>query len=263
MRDFEIINENLRNALAAFSHVRYSGEVAEAPGVSLVHAGVNYSLFNTALLTEPVPGGPVSFKNVLDEAESFFGKRSAPWSLWFCDDLFTASERRRSRISMATRGLRLMMEAPGMIARQVSEPDRALPDDFDCYPVGDTRTRSGFSRIMAEAFQVPPGMADDVYAGERLWQGPLRGFIAYVDDEPVSTTGIVLGGDSIGVYAVATMPRMQRRGYGEALMRRALEQVRLETGITRSVLQSSAAGYQLYLRMGYRNMTRFSVYVKT
>ncbi|MBV6431714.1 MAG: hypothetical protein IANPNBLG_01846 [Bryobacteraceae bacterium] len=261
MRDFEIINENLRNALAAFSYVRHSGEVGETPGASLVHAGVNYSLFNTALLTEPVPGGPVPFSKVLDEAESFFRKRSAPWSLWFCDDLFTSSERRRSRISMATRGLRLMMEAPGMIARQISEPDRALPE-FDCRPVGDARTRADFSRIMSEAFQVPPGMADDVYSGEHLWQGPLRGFIAYVNDEPVSTTGIVAGGDSIGVYAVATMPRMQRRGYGEALMRRAIHLVRLETGITRSVLQSSAAGYQLYLRMGYRNVTRFSVYVK-
>lgn len=261
MRDFEIINENLRNALAAFSYVRLSGEVDEAPGVSLVHAGVNYSLFNTALLTEPVPGGPVPFKNVLEEAESFFEKRSAPWSLWFCDDLLTSSERRRSRIFMATHGLRLMMEAPGMIARQISEPDRELPD-FDYCPVDDTRTRADFSRVMSEAFQVPPHMADDVYAGERLWQGPLRGFIAYVKNQPVSTTCIVLGGDSIGVYAVATMPRMQRRGYGEALMRRALEQIRLETGITRSVLQSSAAGYQLYLRMGYRNVTRFSVYVK-
>jgi ribosomal protein S18 acetylase RimI-like enzyme len=64
----------------------------------------------------------------------------------------------------------------------------------------------------------------------------------------------------MGVYNVATIPGQQRRGYGEAVMRYALAETRREHGLERSILQSTPAGYRLYERMGYRQITRVSVY---
>ena len=50
-------------------------------------------------------------------------------------------------------------------------------------------------------------------------------------------------------------------GYAEALVRGVVEQERKETGLERVVLQSTETGYALYRRMGFRDVTRFSVYL--
>ena len=64
----------------------------------------------------------------------------------------------------------------------------------------------------------------------------------------------------VGVYNVGTLPGHQRRGYGEAIMRHALEKAREETGLERTILQSTAQGLPIYQRMGYRTVTRVLVY---
>jgi len=256
-----IINENLRCALAAFSRVRAWGQVDKGDSFSVVYAGVSYGLFNTMLITSHLPREYTDFGTVLDEAEQYFHQRNVAWSVWYCEELLSVEERRRARIALATRGMKLMMEAPGMIADDLAPPTAKLPQ-LDCRRVGDARTRRDFSKVMSTAFHVPEDMSNDVYAGETLWQGALRGWMAYVDDRPVATTITVEGGGAIGLYAVATDPPFQRRGYGESLMRVAIEEARRTSGLTRCVLQSSAVGYPLYIRMGYRNVTRFFVFVK-
>jgi ribosomal protein S18 acetylase RimI-like enzyme len=70
----------------------------------------------------------------------------------------------------------------------------------------------------------------------------------------------VVCGGAIGVYSVATLPAFQRRGFAEALMRRAIAGARAETGIETTVLQSTPAGMPLYRALGYRPVTRFQVY---
>ena len=82
-------------------------------------------------------------------------------------------------------------------------------------------------------------------------------FVGYADGEPVSTTSIVAGAGVSGVYNVATLPGSQRLGFGEAVMRHALQEV---GGTERVILQSTPAGYRLYERMGFRTVARVAVY---
>jgi ribosomal protein S18 acetylase RimI-like enzyme len=65
----------------------------------------------------------------------------------------------------------------------------------------------------------------------------------------------------MGVYSLATMPEFRRMGYGEALLRCATAEVRRRTGLSRLVLQSTEAGYKLYRRMGFHDVTKFTVYL--
>ncbi|MDX1983743.1 MAG: GNAT family N-acetyltransferase [Bryobacteraceae bacterium] len=257
MPDFEAVNENLRCALAGFSWVSDAGETDAIEGMSLAYSGVPFGLFNTAVLTRPVIDG--RYSSYLHGAADYFKQRRAPWSVWFCEDYFNGEERRRAGITMATVGLKPVMDTPGMIARELAAPRGRLPS-IDCRPVGDARTRADFSHIMATAFQVPVEVSNRVYASERLWQGPIRGYVGYVKGVAVSTTAIMLGGGVIGLYAVATHMHFQRRGYGEALMRLVLAATAKQTGMDTVVLQSSSMGYPLYLRMGFREVTRFGVF---
>jgi ribosomal protein S18 acetylase RimI-like enzyme len=81
-----------------------------------------------------------------------------------------------------------------------------------------------------------------------------------VDGEPVSTAATVVASDAVGVYNVATVPGRQRCGFGEAVMRYALDRARERHGIERTVLQSTPQGFALYQRMGYDVVTRVAVY---
>jgi len=77
----------------------------------------------------------------------------------------------------------------------------------------------------------------------------------------VSICAVVAAAEVLGVYSLATHPSYRRLGYGEATMRAALAEMQRRTGLERIVLQSTEAGYALYRRMGFRDATRFSVYL--
>ena len=94
---------------------------------------------------------------------------------------------------------------------------------------------------------------------QSVWRR-FTGYVGYHDEEPVSTAAVVVGAGVAGVYNVATLPGSQGRGYGEAIMRHALEQARRQHGVETTILQSTPAGYRLYERMGYRTVTTVAVY---
>ena len=91
-----------------------------------------------------------------------------------------------------------------------------------------------------------------------FWRKHAYGFIAYDGDLPVTTaTGIVCG-SSIFLFAVATRPEAQRKGYADAVIRRALNTAHAATGIRRTSLQATDAGHQVYRRLGYLDICRYT-----
>jgi GNAT superfamily N-acetyltransferase len=62
------------------------------------------------------------------------------------------------------------------------------------------------------------------------------------------------------VALVATSPDHQRKGYAEAVMRRALDEAREAWGVRRTVLHATAAGQPIYRRMGYADTVRFDAF---
>jgi len=261
MREIEVINGNLRYALAAFARIGKAGAITPTRDINLVYAGVPYALFNTALLTTPVAAGSGDFHTAFDEATRFFeSQQQAPWSMWFCEQFLTDADRRRVKLLLATRGMRSLMEAPAMITKGLGRPRRRLPE-LEIRPVHDQQSRLDFSDIMATAFHVPIEMAREVYAGESLWDGAFTGWIAYRDDQAVSTTCTIASEEAIGIYAVATRPRDQGKGYAESLMRYAIAQAQQNAGDLPVILQSSNSGYGLYVHLGFKNVGRYLVYI--
>jgi hypothetical protein len=53
------------------------------------------------------------------------------------------------------------------------------------------------------------------------------------------------------------MPEARCKGYGEAVVRHALQTAYEATGISRTVLHATEAGYPLYLRLGYSPTVKF------
>jgi ribosomal protein S18 acetylase RimI-like enzyme len=178
-----------------------------------------------------------------------------------CDDLLSPEVRQCSRSIFQEKGLALVARPPGMYAERVNAASRPAAG-VQCRPIEDERTRLDFAHISSVVFALPFVSAKRIYGEPALWQRPLKGWIGYINNKAVSVVSIVIAADAIGVYSLGTLPQHQGCGYGETLFRHAMEEARKETGITRSILQSTDDGFNLYLRMGYRVVTNFSVYTK-
>jgi ribosomal protein S18 acetylase RimI-like enzyme len=129
---------------------------------------------------------------------------------------------------------------------------------LECVAVTDPASRAAFGELTSICFDIPFSITKAVYLPERAWQGVYRGFVGWVEGKPVSMVATVVCGGVIGIYSLGTLPQHRNRGYGESLLRAAVRQC--PPGLP-LVLESTAAGYPLYRRLGFREVGKFTVYL--
>ncbi len=254
---FENVAENLRESFRVIAASRGPGELRELRGVSIAAAGVTFQMFNAAFLSGPV-ASEAELKQRIMLPSVHFDARGLEWAFWVCEDWLEPRARRRSREVFERHGLRHSTDLPGMVAERIEPPVKPLPR-IDIRRVRNGSTQDAFCGIGSTCFHVPIAWFREVFDSASVWD-KFASYVGFIDGEPVSTTALVIGGGAVGVYNVATLPGRQRCGYGEAVMRYALEDARREHGIERSILQSTPAGRRLYERMGYRAITKVAVY---
>jgi ribosomal protein S18 acetylase RimI-like enzyme len=255
--DFESVANNLRESFRVVAGSRTGGEVRELHGVSIASAGVTFQMFNAAFLSGPVTT-EAELKQRLLLPSVHFNTRGLEWAYWVCEDWLDGRLRKRSRSLFERHGLRLSTSLPGMIADRILPPVKKLPG-IEIRRVCEGTTRDAFCEIGSVCFHVPISWFKEVFDSDSVWERFIS-YVGYVDAEPVTTTSIVVGGVVVGVYNVSTLPGHQKRGYGEAVMRHAVADVRRQRGLEQVVLQSTPAGLKLYERIGFRTVARVAVY---
>jgi len=255
MPGFEAIEENLHAPLAAFGGAKPSGEARPLAGVAVASSGVQYSMFNSAVLTARV-ASPRELRQRIETAAGFFEARRLGWSFWVCQGWLESGVRGVVADIFYRCGLHEVAELPGMEAQELAPPVRALPT-LEFRRVCDTATRADFSFLMTVAFGLPPPVAREIYESDGTWGAGLVGWLGYSGDVAVTSAATLATGSAVGVYAVGTPAPHRRRGFAEAVVRHAVA----EAGADRpSVLESSEAGLLLYRRLGYRTVTRYAVF---
>jgi ribosomal protein S18 acetylase RimI-like enzyme len=254
---FETVADNLRESFRVIAASRPAGEVRELRGVSIAAAGVTFQMFNAAFLSEAVFTEAELTQRIL-LTSMHFRSRGLEWAYWICEGYLEGRSHRRSRQVLERQGLRHSVDLPGMVAEHIA-PGVRPPAAIEVRRVCDAGTRDAFCSIGSVCFHVPITWFHEVFDHDAVWND-FQAYVGFVDAEPVSTAAIVMGGGAMGVYNVATLPAWQRRGYGETVMRHALDDVRRRHGVDRTILQSTPAGYKLYERMGFRAITRVGVY---
>jgi len=260
MREFLTVEANLRCAMRFFGEATGGGEVRTLDRTVAMYSGLEYGVFNISLLTRPAVMDDGGLDAALAEVAKYFRERTKRWSFWLCEDLLDAANRRKMRQVCNDFGLRPISYPPGMIAQQLLPPVRPLPA-MECRPVTDARTRQAFAEITSACFEIPPGIAQAVYGPESAWRGAYRGFVAFVENRPVAIAAVVEAAGALGIYSLATIASHRHRGYGEALLRAAAAAVRPGESAEPYILQSTDAGHGLYRRMGFRDVTKFTVYL--
>ena len=115
MSDYEIIDKNLRTAMRFFGRATGSGDVVTLPGVEAIYSGLNYGVFNIAMLSDNPPRDR-GLELRVAEAAHYFKTRVPRWSFWLCEDRLDTATRRRAREVLGDFGLRGISHPPGMIA---------------------------------------------------------------------------------------------------------------------------------------------------
>jgi GNAT superfamily N-acetyltransferase len=229
-------------------------------GIVIASSGIDYSVFNSAMFTSPVVSVP-DLERRIAHAEVHFNARGLGWSCWVCEDLLTPAVRKAARQAFIGRGMRVVAQPPGMYADRVWPRDRP-PANIEFRPVEDDRTRFDFADVASIVFSLPFVISEKIYRPESIWKHSMRGYVGYERKKAVSIVSTVVAGSAVGIYSLGTLPQNQRYGYAEALMRHALETSQEETGIERTILQTTRAGMNLYKRLGYQAVTNFTVYLR-
>jgi N-acetylglutamate synthase len=154
----------------------------------------------------------------------------------------------------ARRGMRREEEdVPLMVMGDPAMLDRTLHVDGleirQLHPQ-EARLHAG---VAAAGFEAPEEPFRQLVTPEVLRLPGVRCYLGEVSGRPVTTgMGVTLAA-FVGIFNIATPPADRRRGYGAAVTARAVTDG-LAAGARWSWLQSSAAGYPVYERLGFRTI---------
>jgi GNAT superfamily N-acetyltransferase len=123
--------------------------------------------------------------------------------------------------------------------------------------ISDDSTVQAFAELNCASHGVPIETSRSLLQEHTLWREHAYGFVAYEGDKPVSTATAIINDGCVFLFLVATGPDARRKGYGEAVVRHALQTAHEATGIRRTVLHATELGYPLYLHLGYHPTVKF------
>ena len=246
---------NTANLIASLS---FYGKREQRRGMTLVTAPVNHSAFNVAVIDDAAKD-EVDLLFRANEAASHFHSLGRGWNFYVCEDMLDTRTARRLDLLLDGMGLVRILDAPGMEAEELDEPQRDVPE-LRYEPVTMPAARSAFTTLISIAFRVPYETAKVLYLPEDRWHSGLQGWVGWMDGAPVTCAALMEEAGALGIYSVATLKAHRHRGYAEAIVRHIVADRRRHGFAGPLILQSTPDGRRLYRAMGFRRTTRFAVY---
>jgi ribosomal protein S18 acetylase RimI-like enzyme len=141
---------------------------------------------------------------------------------------------------------------------------QSIPSKLIVQRVSDGEALKTWLRIMTVGSEIPEEglkLLLDVVTKKGYKPDPsVHYYLGLLDDRPVATSLLFLGGGVAGIYNVATLREVRRQGIGNALTVIPLLEARA-LGYRIGTLQSTAMGLNLYRRLGFREYCKFHAYI--
>ena len=230
-------------------------ELFDRPGIAARWADIPFRFYNALCLTAELYDAEM-LRRTVREGVNFMRARACPG--WMVVTLESLSGTAQTALTGLTASMQLAsMPATGMAADILPLEEKVIPN-LRFERIGDDDTVVTFAELNCLAYGFPLEVARSVTGVNTFWRDHAYGFIAYEGELPVATaTGIVCG-SSVFLFLVATRPEAQRKGYADAVIRRALNTAHAATGIRRTSLQATDAGRPVYRRLGYLDICRYT-----
>jgi GNAT superfamily N-acetyltransferase len=230
-------------------------DLSDKSGLAVSWPNTNFPFYNIVFLTEELKDEGALGDKVREAATHLRTSQVSGLFLVCLDRLSGTAENSFSSI-MAQEKLVPAIPMTGMAGDILPLAGTPHPD-LRFVRISDDDTIRIFAEINCAAYNLPTETALSLVKEHTLWTEHAYGFLAYAGDVPVATATAIINEGCIFLFLVATMPNEQRKGYGNAVVRHALNTAHEATGIKRSVLHATDAGYPVYLRLGYHPTGKF------
>src|ERR1700751_3718293 len=230
-------------------------ELFDRPGIATRWANIDFRFYNALCLTAELYDAE-ALRRIVRQGVNFMRARACPG--WMVVTLESLSNAAQDALPGLVESRQLAsMPATGMAGEILPLQEKVIPN-LRFERIGDDDTVVTFAELNCLAYGFPLEVSRSVIGVNTFWREHAYGFIAYEGEFPVATaTGIVCG-SSIFLFMVATTPEAQRKGYADAVIRRALNAAHAATGIRRTSLQATDAGRPVYRRLGYLEVCRYT-----
>lgn len=212
-------------------------------------------VFNAAVSLLPPDGDEAA---LIGETIAFFQSRARQeFDWWLSPGLETSGWGRQ----LESRGFRYETDPPGMAMDLSTLPENIpLPVGLKISVVKDAELMKTWARTFSLGYQLPLD-----------WETPLldlmlasihpamTSYLATLDGHPVAASSLFLDAGVAGIYNVATVPEQRGKGIGAAMTLVPLLDAR-RMGYQAAILQASELGYQVYQRLGFKELCRMNHY---
>ncbi|GAA2458472.1 GNAT family N-acetyltransferase [Streptomyces glaucus] len=224
-------------------------DVRDLPGIAVRWADCRFAFWNCVTLTD-VGADAATVERRLAQAADIMRSKRRPGFLWLFEDLLDDGARATLDAAAERAGLAYAFPGTGMAADLSPLPEPAHPDLTFVRVSTDEHLRA-YADINARAYGFPLADGRDGLLGSTLWKNQVYAYLGMRDGVAVSCAATVEAQGRLFVVLVATDPGWERRGYGEAVTRKALYEGARATGLTRATLHATAAGAPVYPRIGF------------
>ncbi|MFC8147435.1 GNAT family N-acetyltransferase [Streptomyces paradoxus] len=225
-------------------------DVRDLPGIAVRWADCRFAFWNCVTLTD-VGADAGLLKQRLNEAAGIMRSKSRPGFLWVFEDLLDDEARAVLGKAAEEAGLAYAFPGTGMAGDLLPIPEPVHPE-LTFVRVRDDELLCSYADINSRAYGFPLEDGRDGLTGSSLWKSGVFAYLGLRDGVPVTCAATVEANGRLFVVLVATDPAWERRGYGEAVTRKALHEGARATGLTRATLHATAAGAPVYPRIGFR-----------
>lgn len=254
----EAIENNRFEAFACLGRSPY-GSVQEDAGM--------LRIFTNILALSPLCGWifraqlPVNdIDRKIDEAVSHFASRKLP-VIW---NTGPSTQPPDLETHLPRHGFTPLFELAGMAADlEALAENLHTPTKLEIRPVADSETLKQWVDTFTAGFNVAGSMEEAIY---QLFASlifdpeiPWYHFLGVLDGMPVATSAMYIGGGVAGIYFVATIPEVRRRGIGSLSTLAPLRKA-MAMGYRIAVLHASPMAVNMYRVLGFQEYCRMGLF---
>lgn len=240
----------------AFASDHPTADVKDQPGISVCWAESPYPFWNALFLTEEMKDA-VHLKQRLRASAEYMRSRPNPGFVYVCEDYLLDDAHHQLGAMAQEAGLEMALDLFGMRGDILSFKRAAAMPDLQFERVVDEDTLRTYADINSASYGYPQEAGRTAVRGSTLWKEHSFAYIGYLEGAAVSTAAAFVNAGQLYLTYVATRPGVTRQGLAEATIRRALDAAFKATGLRRTSLHATRAGFTLYDRIGYKWVTRF------
>lgn len=232
-------------------------DLEDRPGLSISWADNAFPFWNAVFLNEQLADADV-LASRLQDAASYMRQKRHSGLLYIFEDSLSASTKANLPQILKSTGLHPALPITGMAGDLFPLAAPSHPT-LRIERVTDETGLLAYAQVNCAAYGFPLEAAQTALKGSELWKQSFT-YMGYANGRPVTTASAIVNGGALYLALVATIPEARGNGYAETIVRHALHNAHQATGLTRSILHATDAGFPVYRRVGYQATARIMAY---